>query len=187
MDRVQKGVQFLNEKKDAKRAIREFEEAIRLFPDYYEAWFMIGTANMQLKAFENAQKSFEKSVEINPEFVRPYYPLAVLLESQKRHEEAERLLLRAIELDPKGWEGPFELARSYANRNQWEKALHYGEMAHSRPAPAPKVHLLMADLCSSIGQIDKAIEELEKFIRLEPTSPYVPKARSALDQLRKRK
>jgi tetratricopeptide (TPR) repeat protein len=182
---VQKGIKALNEKKDARQAVLFFQEAIRLFPEYYEAHFMFGVAEMQLKAYDEAQQAFEKSIELNPQFVRPYYPLAVLLTSRKRHEDAERLLLRAIEMDAQNWEGPFELARSYANRQIWEKALHYGEMAHSRPNPATKVHLLMADLYSNTGQKDKAITELEKFIRLDPNSSFSPKAKAALEQLRK--
>ena len=184
---AQKGIQALNEKKDAQQAVRFFQEAVRLFPEYYEAYFMLGSAQMQLKAYDEAQQAFEKAIELNPQFVRPYYPLAVLLTSRKRHEDAERLLLRAIEMDGQNWEGPFELARSYANRQLWEKALHYGEMAHSRPNPATKVHLLMADLYSNTGQTDNAIMELEKFIRLDPNSSFLPKAKAALEQLRKQK
>jgi tetratricopeptide (TPR) repeat protein len=184
---TQKGVQALNEKKDAQQAVRFFQEAVKLFPEYYEAYFMLGAAQMQLKAYDEAQKAYEKAIEVNPQFVRPYYPLAVLLASRKRHEDAERLLLRAVEMDAQNWEGPFELARSYANRQLWEKALHYGELAHSRPNPATKVHLLMADLYSNTGQTDKAIMELEKFIRLDPNSSFLPKAKAALEQLRKQK
>jgi tetratricopeptide (TPR) repeat protein len=182
---TQKGLQALNEKKDARQAVLFFKEAIRLFPEYYEAYFMFGVAEMQLKEYDEAQKAFEKAIELNPQYVRPYYPLAVLLTSRKRHEDAERLLLRAIEIDAQNWEGPFELSRSFANRQLWEKALHYGEMAHSRPNPATKVHLLMADLYSNTGQKDKAIKELEKFIRLDPNSSFLPKVKAALEQLRK--
>lgn len=184
---TQKGVQALNEKKDPQQAVRFFQEAVRLFPEYYEAYFMLGSAQMQLKAYGEAQQAFEKAIELNPQFVRPYYPLAVLLASLKRHEDTERLLLRAIEMDAQNWEGPFELARNYANRQLWEKALHYGELAHSRPNPATKVHLLMADLYSNTGQAGRAITELEKFIRLDPNSSFLPKAKAALEQLRKQK
>ncbi len=185
MAEVMKGIECLNEKKDAPQAIKHFQDAVRLFPNFYEACFMLGVAHMQMKSYREAQQAFEKAIALNAKFVRPYYPLAVLFTSVKRHEEAERLLLRAIELDPQNWEGPFELARNYANRQLWEKALHYGEIAHARPSPAPKVHLLMADLFSNTGRTDKAIEELEKFIRLDPDSSYLPKAKAAIDHLRK--
>src|SRR5262249_48824428 len=86
---TQKGIQALNEKKDARQALLFFQEAIRLFPDYYEAHYMFGVAKMQLKAYDEAQQAFEKAIELNQQFVRPYYPLAVLLTSRKRHEDAE--------------------------------------------------------------------------------------------------
>ncbi|MGH9799203.1 MAG: tetratricopeptide repeat protein, partial [Blastocatellia bacterium] len=184
---VKKGLQALNEKKDARQSIEHFQEAIKLHPEYPEAYFLIGTAHMQQKTFDQAQNAFEKSIKLDADFAMPYYPLAVLLAGQKRYEESDQLLLRAIELEPLSWQGPFELGRSYANRQVWDKAITYSEMACAKQNPASKVHLLMADVYSNTGRVEKAVNELELFIKLDPKSPYLPRVKESLVQLKQQK
>lgn len=184
---VKKGLQALNERKDVRQGIEHFLEAIKLHPEYAEAYFLIGTAHMQQKTFDEAQSAFEKSIELDASFAKPYYPLAVLLASQKRYQESDKLLLRAMELEPQSWQGPFELGRSYANRQIWDKAIAYSEMACAKQNPASKVHLLMADVYSNTGSVEKAIKELELFIKLDPKSPYVPRVKESLAQLKQPK
>lgn len=184
LKQMEQGIRLLNEKKDAKRSLQHFRKAIELYPPYYEAYFMLGMAHVQLNSPGQAQLALEKAIELNPTFLEPYYPLSVLLMSEKKYEQAEHLLQKAMQLDTKDWKWPFELARCHASRGQWDKALSYAEMAHAHPNPPSKVHILMADLYSGVGQTVKAVEELEKFIKLDPTSPYVPRVKAALKQLR---
>lgn len=179
------GLSYLNEKKDPGRSLGYFQRALSISPDYYEAYFLMGMARLQLNENDKAKAAFRKAIELNPEYVEPYYPLAVLLASERRYDEAEGLLLQAMEKDPRGWRWPFELARCYARRNNWEKALTYAEIAQALPNPSSKVHLLLADLYSGLGQKEKAIAELEEFTRVDPQSPYMPKVQQALAELRR--
>lgn len=179
------GMNLLRERNDPKRSLRHFERAIALFPSYAEAFFMLGMAHLQLNDSEQAQAALEKARELNPKALEPYYPLAVLLVSQKRYDEAERLLLQAMGMDQQDWKWPFELARCYGNSGQWEKALKHGQMAHDRPNAPSKVHILMADLYSSMGNREKALEELEKFAKMDPASPFMPRVQEMMAQLRK--
>lgn len=180
-----KGLHFLNAQKNPKASLDHFQRAVRLAPDFYEAYFLLGMAYVELNSGSEAEAALRKSIQINRQFLPPYYPLAVLLISQKQFEEGERLLLQAMEQDKQGWKWPFELARCYATRGQWDKALAYGEIAYERPNSPSKVHLLMADLYSNTGKRDKAIEELEIFAKLDPNSSYMPRVQQALRQLRK--
>jgi tetratricopeptide (TPR) repeat protein len=182
----QKGLEFLNKRKDPGRSVECFQKAIRLHQGYYEAYFMMGMAHLRLKSNDEAQRALEKAIELNSRFLDPYYPLSVLLIVERRYDEAEQLLLRGMELDPQGWRWPFELTRCYANRGQWDKAMSYAQMVNDRPDSPTTVHLLMADIYSNTGSPGKAIEELEEFIRLDPASSYVPRARQVIEELRKR-
>jgi len=179
-----KGVEFLNKKHDPQRAIEHFRKAISVFPDYYEAYFLLGMAYVGLQALQEAKSALQKSVELKPDFVSPYHPLAVILIAEKHYDEAEALLLKAMQLDPEGWQWPFELARCYATRGQWEKAIPYGQTAHERPHAPSKVHLLMVDLYRNTNDPGRALEELEEFARVDPTSSYMPRVKEAMSELR---
>ncbi|MCL6565649.1 MAG: tetratricopeptide repeat protein [Acidobacteriia bacterium] len=181
-----RGLESLQTKKKPLESLEHFRQAIREAPEYYEAYFMLGTAYWELRRNSEAETAFRKALELNPNYLYPYYPLAVLLTAQRRFDEAEQLLRRAMELDPDGWQWPFEMARCLVGRNNWVQALEYAELARSKSNAPPKVHLLLADLYSGLGQNEKAIEALETYLRLEPQGPYAAQADKALADLRRR-
>jgi Flp pilus assembly protein TadD len=183
----QKGLELLNQKKNLRLGVEHFQKAIAIYPGYFEAYFLMGMTYLQLNSPGEAQEALRQAIKLNPRFLEPYYPLAVLLQSQKRHEEAERLLLDAMTLDKQDWRWPFEVARSRGNRGQWDKALEYAKLAQSCPKAPPKVHLLLADIYSNTGNTRLAIAELEQFSKLDPQSPFMPKVRATLQELREKK
>ncbi len=187
MTEFQRGAELLNGKKDPGASIPHFQRAIEAFPNYRDAYFLKGMAHLQMNGLEEAHTALAKAIEFDPKFLEAYHPIAVVLIGLKRYAEARNLLLRAMELDKAGWQWPFELARCYAAEGQWDKALGYGQMAHDRPDPPAKVHLLMADLYSNTGNAKKAIEELEKFATLDPNSPFMPRVNQVLSKLRAQK
>ncbi|MCL6482449.1 MAG: tetratricopeptide repeat protein [Firmicutes bacterium] len=181
-----RGLESLHTKKKPLESLQHFREAIREAPEYYEAYFMLGAAYWDLKRNSEAEAAFRKALELNPNFLHAYYPLAVLLTAERRFDEAEQLLRRAMELDPEGWQWPFELARCLVGQDHWGQALEYAELARTKSNAPPKVHLLLADLYSGLGQTEKAIAALETYLRLEPQGPYAARADKALADLRRR-
>jgi tetratricopeptide (TPR) repeat protein len=182
----QKGAEFLTQKKSPRTSIEHFQKAVAIYPGYFEAYFLLGMAYLQLNSPSEAQDALRHAINLNPKFLEPYYPLATLLIGKKEYGEGQRLLRRAQELDPNDWRWPFELARSKAYQKQWDQALAYGQSALKMLNAPPKVHLLMADLYSNTGKPDKAIEELEEFEKLDPSSPYIPRVHRVIAELRKR-
>jgi hypothetical protein len=181
-----KGAEILNQKKSPRAGIEHLQKAIALYPGYFEAYFLMGMAYLQLNSPGEARDALRQAINLNPKSIEPYYPLATLLMSAKQYGEAERLLLQAQELDSNGWRWPFELARSKAEQRHWDEALAYGEKARALPNAPAKVHLLMSDLYSNTGQPSKAIKELEEFEKLDPSSPYIPRVQRVIEELRKR-
>jgi tetratricopeptide (TPR) repeat protein len=184
-DEFHRGLKFLSEKKDPKQGMVHFQNAIANFPNYYEAYFLLGMAHLQTNSPSEGQAALRKAIELNPKFLEPYYPLADLLVRQKQYDEAEHLLLQALAQDKQDWRWPFELAFSYAKHGQWDKAMEYGQMASAQPGAPSKVHLLMADLYSNTGNTSKAVAELEEFEKIDPHSSYIPRVQQVLSELRK--
>lgn len=177
-----KGLEALK-KKDLRSALARFEAALKAFPNYYEAHFMMGMIYLEMKSPLQAQDALQKSVEMEPKFVEAYYPLASLLVAEKKFAPAERLLHKGMELDPQDWHFPFELALCSAQRGRWEDAIGYGRDAQALPNAPSKTHLLMADLYSNTGRREAAKDELQAFQRADPGSPYMPRVRQALARL----
>jgi Flp pilus assembly protein TadD len=181
-----RGSRLLNEKKDFDRSIAAFQRAIKLYPGYAEAYFLMGTAQVQMSAASDAEASLRKAIAPDARFIAPYYPLALLLFAQQRYAEEKELLLEAQKLDATDWRWPFELARCLAQQSQWEDALQYGVMASGSANASPKVHLLLADIYANSGRPHEAVVELELFAKLDPKSSYIERVRDVLPVLRQR-
>ncbi len=181
-----RGSRLLNEKKDFDRSIAAFQRAIKLYPGYADAYFLMGTAQMQASAASDAEASLRTAIALDARFIAPHYPLALLLYAQQRYAEEKELLLEAQKLDATDWRWPFELARCLAQQSQWEGALRYGVTASGSANAPPKVHLLLADIYANSGRPHDAIAELELFAKLDPESFYMKRVREVLNVLRQR-
>jgi Flp pilus assembly protein TadD len=182
----ERGSRFLNEKKDFSRSIAAFQRAIALYPSYAEAYFLMGTAQLQTSAISDAEASLRKAIALDAHAAAPYYPLALLLFAQHRYAEERDLLLEAQKLAPTDWRWPFELARCHAQQGQWESALRYAVAASGSTNAPPKVHLLMADIYANSDKPGEAVAELELFAKLDPKSSYMERVREVLPILRQR-
>jgi tetratricopeptide (TPR) repeat protein len=180
------GSRLLNEKKDLSRSIAAFQRAIQMYPGYAEAYFLMGTAEVQAGASSAAEASLRKAIALNARMSAPYYPLAVLLFGERRYAEEEKLLLEAQKLDLADWRFPFELARCHAQQGHWDTALQYGLEASGKDNVPPKIHLLLADIYANSNRPREAVAELELFAKLDPGSSYMGRVREVLPVLRQR-
>ena len=182
----ERGGRLLNQKKDFNRSITAFQRAIQLYPGYADAYFLMGTAQLQVNAVSAAETSLRKAIALNAHMTAPYYPLALLLFGQHRYAEEKELLLEAQKLEASDWRWPFELARCHAQQSQWENALQYGVAASASANAPPKVHLLLADIYANSNRPREAVAELELFAKLDPNSSYRGRAQEVLSILRER-
>lgn len=104
-ENFQKAVKLFNEgqdaheKKDLNTALKLYEEALKLFPDFPEAEFQRGNALQSLGKIDEAEKSFRRALELREDWSLPMTNLGVILVEKGVFKEAETLLLQAIEQD----------------------------------------------------------------------------------------
>ncbi len=59
-------------KSEFKAAIADFDKAIELQPDLYEAYYFRGNAYLNLRKFETAIKDYDMTIEFRPDYVDAY-------------------------------------------------------------------------------------------------------------------
>ncbi len=176
----------LLDRKKLEEGLRLAQRVVHRFPALGQGYFFLGMIQVQRNRPPEAEVALRRAIELDQDLLSAYYPLAVLLIARGQHAEGESLLQKALERDAQDWKFPYELARSLANRGEWANALDYAELAHARPQPATKVHILLADIYSALRNDQKAISELEEFLELDPSSPFVPEVKKALASLHAR-
>lgn len=90
--------QTAHEKGDFEAALRLYDAALEIIPEFPEAEFQRGNALVSLKRTDDAEKAFRRALELRENWTLPMTSLGVLLVQANRFDEAEKLLSKAIQL-----------------------------------------------------------------------------------------
>lgn len=108
-ENTQKAIQLFNQGQDAHEkgdfsgAIKFYDEALKIFPEFPEIEFQRGNAYQSLGNMEEAEKSFRRTLELREDWSLPMTSLGAVLVEKGEFAEAERLLTKAIEQDGKNF------------------------------------------------------------------------------------
>jgi len=100
------------ETKDGPGAITHFQKAIALFPNYAEAYQLMGGAYLGGGNLAMAESAFVKAVTIEERMVNAQLALGLTRNLMGKTREAEQPLQKAVQLDPKNPDAHFELAKN---------------------------------------------------------------------------
>ncbi len=109
------GVTLFQEAK-VSEAIQQYEQALRLYPDYPKAHLNLGIALEQTGRVPEAIEQYEQALRLNPDYVKAHYNLAVALERAGRVQEAIQHYERALRSNPDLTEARSALARLHISQ-----------------------------------------------------------------------
>ena len=95
--------QDAHEKGDFAGALKFYDRAIKIAPEFPEAEFQRGNALLSLGKSSDAEKAFRRAIELRDDWTLPMANLASILLATNRYAEAERILIKSIELDEKNF------------------------------------------------------------------------------------
>jgi tetratricopeptide (TPR) repeat protein len=113
---------FLQQKKNA-QARMEFDQALKLAPDYLLAIEQSVNLDLMEKQYDTAQQRVQQQIVKNPKASALQLLLANVLVARGETNEAESTLLKTIELQPDSQQAYLMLAQLYTAANQNQKAL----------------------------------------------------------------
>ncbi len=179
-DAYNKGVRRLNVK-DWAASVPEFQRAIKSFPGFYEAYDMLGVAQLAMQSWKDAESAFRKSLDLSGgRYASPHFGLGLILcIDYKQFPEAEALIRDGLDLDPEDASGHFSLAWVlYTVRRLPEAEKSAREAVLYKPAFA-EAHLLLAQIHLRQNNSAAEIEDLDGYLKLDPDSPRSARARAA--------
>jgi tetratricopeptide (TPR) repeat protein len=166
------GTQLLAEKNSA-ASIREFQLAIKAFPDFYEAYYKIGIAELNLQHPGEAQAAFEKSIEVSHGRYPPAdFGLGVALSLQQQFADAESAIRRGLDLAPAEAEGYFTLAWVLLRAERVADAEKSARQAVLLRADFADAYLLLAQIHLRQGNTSKLVSDLDAYLQIDPGGPH---------------
>ena len=127
-------------------------------------------SNMAARRLEQTRAAFDTLLARYPNEPNVHYAFGVFMLSQDA-DIALKQFKRELEISPSHYPAMVQMAFEYMKRDQHNDALPLAERAVQL---APKLYAarnVLGRLLLDLGQVDRAIKELEEGIRLAPSSP----------------
>jgi tetratricopeptide (TPR) repeat protein len=181
---MDKGLALIDKKSDYRGSIKQFERAIKSYPEYYEAYTEIGIACMHTGNNPGAEQALRKAAELSREQDADVLSwLATLLNDSQRFADAEPIARKALELDSSSWQANAELARSLLGLIRPAEAEKSALAASKLQPENALLYLVLANVHSQLENPSAFLEDLTNYLRLAPTGPVADKAREQQKQL----
>ena len=142
-----------------RNAIASYKKAIRIKPDYAEAYWGIGYAYDELEEYQNAIVSYKKAIQIKPDYADAHWGLGYTYENMGRDNEAIQKYKDALGYKPKS-----TIARDLLNNLEKK---NYEEATLKNPQDAT-AHYNLGVVYYNSHYYDKAIAYFKKAIRIKP-------------------
>jgi tetratricopeptide (TPR) repeat protein len=162
-----------------------YGQAVRLLPDFYEAWFNLGVAASRSGDPALAIEAYERAAALRPEAPEAARNLGRVYLSSGQYGEALACFVRARDLAPGLPQSYNDLGETYRKMERLEKAEQaFQEALAIDPAYAP-AHYNLA-LVYVRGQRDKdAIGHFERYLELRPDAPDAEEVRTWIAEWRR--
>lgn len=171
--------------KDNKTALSHLERAVTLYPDFYEAQFLLGTTYTTERRLKEAEAALRRAVELKPESAAAVFALGDVYRRERRYDEAQKALEKGFKLEENSWQGYFTQARLYWDVGDIKRAAPaIGRTLQLKPDFA-EAHLLAGNILLKLGVPERALIEYEEYLRLSPRGEFSDQTRELIPKLKK--
>ena len=148
-------------------SITHFRDAIRRFPDFYEAYHGIGLANLNLARYQEATEALQKAIELSAgNYLLSEFALGVVYWREKNLPEAELALLDALQHDPSYPSGHLYLSAVLYDQDRLQEAEKSARAAILRDPSLATAYLILARVYDKRGKTEEQLRCLEKYLSL---------------------
>lgn len=171
---------------DPGNATRQLEEAVKLAPQFADAWNELGTIAYQTQNYARSEECFREALKQDPEAFEPLVNLGGVLVTVHRADEAWQYNARAVALRPNDALAHSQLGMNYYQLGDLDLSVKHLEQARSiDPAHFSHPQLLLAEIHLRRGEKSAAADSLDEFLRYHPDWPQAPRIREKIVELRK--
>lgn len=159
-------------KDQPEKSFTQLEEALKIFPEYFDALSLLGKEYVLRGKFEKAYPYLLRAIDANPRSFISFYRLAYAFYRIKEYEASLKAAQAAIVIapdSPDAYQLFGTVLRITGNLTEAEKnLLKANSLAGEKEA---ETHWQLALLYNKLKQNQEAIRELEIYLKLKPNAP----------------
>lgn len=164
-------------------AIRHYNKAVELAPDFSLARNNLGSAYLAKSQFPQAQEQFEKVIQGNPSSAAAYFNLANLYLLRSDYGKANDWVDQGLRREPNSGFGTFLRGSLFARTGKSTEAEANLRRSLELDPFLSKAHLALVNLYLQQKRSNDAATELHVFLERFPQDPLAPKAKQVLERL----
>ncbi|MBF0463831.1 MAG: tetratricopeptide repeat protein [Nitrospirae bacterium] len=157
---------FANGQIDA--ALKEYIEAVRLKPVYYEARYNLGKAYEKLKRTDLAEKQYVESIRLKPDFAEAFNNLAGIYEKRGDKPLAFSYYSKAVALKPDFPEAINNIGQMYESAGKFDAAMQRYQKALRVDPSYEATYNNLGNLYFKLRRFPEAISHYQRAIVLNP-------------------
>ncbi len=173
-------------KGEREAAILNLNRAIKIFPTYFLALQQLGLVYIDTEKDGLAIEPLTKSLQINARSALSHLGLGMAYVNLDQPKEAIKQLNEALALDRRDFRVYLYLGMALINTGKLDEAEKSLKEAYSIGGPnqARTAHLYLASIYSTRKEYQKAIAELETYLRENPKAPNASKIQEAITKMK---
>lgn len=143
---------ILAEEGDVARAESMYRQAIRLYPDRWQAYHRIGVFYMNVRQVDEAITSFKRHVELSPDTSLGYEHLGSAYVRKRMYDEAIAAYQRAFERNPRQTPLLFRIAQLYEFKGSLRESVRYYQQYLNVASPGPSADAARKRISDFLGR-----------------------------------
>ena len=157
---------FYFKRKEYKKALPDYDAAIKIRPTYDLALFNRGTTYLNLGDSEKAMEGFEAAIEANPKYAKAWHNKAIVFYNAKKYKQAIKAYEKSIEIDPNYIISYYRLGLAYNGAGNYAKAVeNYDKYLRYKPNDS-QTHNGRGVANQQLGKLQEAIQDFSKAIQV---------------------
>jgi tetratricopeptide (TPR) repeat protein len=180
-------------------ALAAFEDFAAKFPDVHAVHLNIGSAYMEKRDLGRAEAEFKSVLDKNgpaledlrkqkDTSLKALSGLGEVALKRGDFETAQGFFRRALEISPEDPAAAYNVGEIFFSNQKTDEAIAYLELAIKIKSDWPKAFHRLGLVYLNKGDLPKALENLKKFLELDPQNPEaagVKAAIAAIEQIKK--
>jgi len=180
------------------QALQVFQEFQAKYPEIYQVHLNIGTCYLRKGDLDKADAEFNivlaKTLETHGDLKKDaevsLRALTGLGESALKRgdlDAAQKHFAQALDISPQDQGAAYNVGELLFSNQKIDEAIRYLELATQIKKDWPKPYLKLGYVYLNKGDLDKALQNFNTFIQLDPENPEVPQVKSIIETIEKMK